>query len=223
MTFADFPFLRYLFFFFGGIVLAALLPDTPPQLPLGLMVVIWLSYLGQLIWSPTPNTFFTSSLAYLLLIGLGCYVSLISRQEALAGDIPWEEGKGYLAEVQRYDVPKANSSENLLSVVAIQGTQGWQPQKALVLVYHQLDEELYPGQMIWVPSNPERLAPPSFPNEFNYKRFLAAKGIHFRQFLGKKLVLLPLKQSNDLYRIIYGGIAYLSRIIANKDFFQPNR
>jgi competence protein ComEC len=125
-------------------------------------------------------------------------VSLLSRQEALAGDIPWEEGKGYLAEVQRYDIPKANSSENLLAVVAIQGAKGWQPQKSLVLVYHQLDEALYPGQVIWVPSNPERIAPPSFPNEFNYKRFLAAKGIHFRQFLGKKIVLLPLKQSNDL-------------------------
>jgi competence protein ComEC len=198
MTFADFPFLRYLFFFFGGVLLAALFPQASPSLFLRLLAAIWLVYLGYLIWSPTPNTFFPSSLAYLLLIGLGCYVSLSSRQEALAGDIPWEEGKGYLAEVQRYDVPKANSSENLLSVVAKRGAQGWKPQKSLVLVYHQLEEALYPGQVIWVPSNPERIAPPSFPNEFNYKRFLAAKGIHFRQFLGKKLVLLPLKQSNDL-------------------------
>jgi competence protein ComEC len=198
MTFADFPFLRYLFFFFGGVVLTALFPQVSPSLFLRLLAAIWLIYLVHLIWSSTPNTFFSSSLAYLLLIGLGCYVSLISKQEALAGDIPWEEGKGYLAEVQRYDVPKANSSENLLAVVAIKGAQGWQPQKSLVLVYHQMEEALYPGQVIWVPSNPERLAPPSFPNEFNYKRFLAAKGIHFRQFLGKKLALLPLKQSNDL-------------------------
>jgi len=198
MTFADFPFLRYLFFFFGGVLLAALFPQESPSLSLGLLAVIWLIYLAHLSWSSTPNTFFSSSLAYLLLTGLGCYVSLLSRQEALAGDIPWEEGKGYLAEVQRYDVPKANSSENLLSVVAKRGAQGWQSQKSLVLVYHQLDQALYPGQVIWVPTNPERLAPPSFPNEFNYKRFLATKGIHFRQFLGKKIVLLPLKQSNDL-------------------------
>jgi competence protein ComEC len=198
MTFADFPFLRYLLFFFGGALLTALIPQASPSLFFVLLAVIWLIYLAHLSWSPTPNTFFNSSLAYLLLIGLGCYVSLLSRQEALAGDIPWEEGKGYLAEVQRYDVPKANSSENLLAVVAIQGAKGWQPQKSLVLVYHQLDEALYPGQVIWVPTNPERIAPPSFPNEFNYKRFLAAKGIHFRQFLGKKIVLLPIKQSNDL-------------------------
>jgi len=198
MTFADFPFLRYLFFFFGGVVLAALFPQASPSLFLGLLVAIWLIYLGHLNRSPSPSPFLSSSLAYLLLIGLGCYVSFSSRQEAFAGDIPWEEGKGYLAEVQRYDIPKANSSENLLAVVAIHGAKGWQPQKSLVLVYHQLDKALYPGQVIWVPSNPERIAPPSFPNEFNYKRFLAAKGIHFRQFLGKKIVLLPLKQSNDL-------------------------
>jgi competence protein ComEC len=61
-----------------------------------------------------------------------------------------------------------------------------------------MEEALYPGQVIWVPSNPEPLAPPSFPNEFNYKRFLASKGIHFRQFLGKKLLVLPLKPSNEL-------------------------
>jgi len=187
MTFADFPFLRYLFFFFGGALLTALIPQVSPSLFLRLLTLIWLIYLGHLNWSPSPNPFLSSSLAYLLLIGLGCYVSLLSRQEALAGDIPWEEGKGYLAEVQRYDVPKANSSENLLAVVAIQGAEGWQTQKSLVLVNHQLEEALYPGQVIWVPSNPERIAPPSFPNEFNYKRFLAAKGIHFRQFLGKKV------------------------------------
>jgi competence protein ComEC len=61
-----------------------------------------------------------------------------------------------------------------------------------------MEEALYPGQVIWVPANPEPVAPPSFPDEFNYKRFLAAKGIHFRQFLGKKLQVLPLNPSNEL-------------------------
>ena len=198
MTFADFPFLRYLFFFWGGLYLVALFPNLPPQLFLWLLASVWMVYTVFLFRFPSPSSFLNSSLAYLLLIGLGCYVSLSSRQDAREGEISWGEGKGYLAEVQRYDLPKANSSENLLAVFAINEGQGWRNQKALVLVYHQLEEALFPGQVIWVPANPEPVAPPSFPDEFNYKRFLAAKGIHFRQFLGKKLQVLPLKQSNEL-------------------------
>lgn len=33
----------------------------------------------------------------------------------------------------------------------------------------------------------------------------------------------PNQIANIAYRLIHGGIAYLSRIIANKDYFQPNR
>ena len=198
MTFADFPFLRYLFFFALGILLFTTIPEAQPQLVLGVLAVLWIFYVVFLSRPVFSSLLPISFLAYLLLIGLGAFVSLHSNQTAQEGEISWGEGQGYLAEVQRYDLPKANSSENLLAVFALNGEQGWSSQKALVLVYHQMEEALHPGQVIWVPANPEPVAPPSFPNEFNYKRFLAAKGIHFRQFLGKKLQVLPLKPSNEL-------------------------
>ncbi len=198
MTFADFPFLRYLFFFALGILLFTTIPEVQPQLVLGVLAVLWIFYVVFLSRPIFSSLLPISFLAYLLLIGLGAFVSLHSNQTAQEGEISWGEGQGYLAEVQRYDLPKANSSENLLAVFAINGEHGWRSQKALVLVYHQMEEALYPGQVIWVPANPEPVAPPSFPDEFNYKRFLAAKGIHFRQFLGKKLQVLPLKPSNEL-------------------------
>ena len=198
MTFADFPFLRYLFFFALGILLFSIIPEVQPQLVLGVLAVLWIFYAFFLSRPVFSSLLPISFLAYLLLIGLGAFVSLHSNQTAKKGEISWGEGQGYLAEVQRYDLPKANSSENLLAVFAINGEQGWSSQNALVLVYHQMEEALYPGQVIWVPANPEPVAPPSFPDEFNYKRFLAAKGIHFRQFLGKKLQVLPLKPSNEL-------------------------
>lgn len=198
MTFADFPFLRYLFFFALGILLFTTIPEAQPQLVLGILAVLWIFYLVLLSRPVFSSLLPISFLAYLLLIGLGAFVSLHSNQTAQEGEISWEEGKGYLAEVQRYDLPKANSSENLLAVFALNGEQGWRSQNALVLVYHQMEEALYPGQVIWVPANPEPVDPPSFPDEFNYKRFLAAKGIHFRQFLGKKLQVLPVKPSNEL-------------------------
>ena len=198
MTFADFPFLRYLFFFALGILLFTTIPEAQPQLVLGVLAVLWIFYVVFLSRPVFSSLLPISFLAYLLLIGLGVFVSLHPYQTAQEGEISWGEGQGYLAEVQRYDLPKANSSENLLAVFALNGEQGWSSQKALVLVYHQMEEALHPGQVIWVPTNPEPVTPPSFPDEFNYKRFLAAKGIHFRQFLGKKLQVLPLKPSNEL-------------------------
>ena len=198
MTFADFPFLRYLFFFALGILLFTTIPEAQPQLVLGILAVLWVFYAVFLSRPVFSSLLPISFLAYLLLIGLGAFVSLHSNQTSQEGEISWGEGQGYLAEVQRYDLPKANSSENLLAVFAINGEHGWRSQKALVLVYHQMEEALHPGQVIWVPTNPEPVTPPSFPDEFNYKRFLAAKGIHFRQFLGKKLQVLPLKPSNEL-------------------------
>ena len=198
MTFADFPFLRYLFFFALGILLSRAIPEAHPQLFLWILAILWISYAVLLsrssFWSPLPISF----LAYLLLMGLGAFVSLQASQQTLKGEMPWGEGTGYLAEVQRYDLPKANSSENLLSVIGIKEEQSWRPQRALVLVYHQLNTPLVPGQVIWVPKNPESLAPPSFPNEFDYKGYLASKGIHFRQFLGKKLLVLPVPQAYQL-------------------------
>ncbi len=198
MTFADFPFLRYLFFFALGTLLFTTIPEVQSQLVLGVLAVLWIFYVVLLSRPIFSGLLPISFLAYLLLIGLGAFGSLHSYQTAQEGEISWGEGQGYLAEVQRYDLPKANSSENLLAVFAINGEQGWSSQNALVLVYHQMEVALYPGQVIWVPANPEPVAPPSFPDEFNYKRFLAAKGIHFRQFLGKKLQVLPLKPSNEL-------------------------
>lgn len=198
MTFADFPFLRYLFFFALGILLSRAIPEAHPQLFLWILAILWISYAVLLsrssFWSPLPISF----LAYLLLMGLGAFVSLQASQQTLKGEMPWGEGTGYLAEVQRYDLPKANSSENLLSVIGIKEEQSWRPQRALVLVYHQLNTPLVPGQVIWVPKNPESLAPPSFPNEFDYKGYLASKGIHFRQFLGKNLLVLPVPQAYQL-------------------------
>jgi competence protein ComEC len=198
MTFADFPFLRYLFFFALGILLSRAIPEAQPQLFLWILAILWIFYAvffnRSSFWSPLPISF----LAYLLLMGLGAFVSLRASQQTLKGEMPWGEGTGYLAEVQRYDLPKANSSENLLAVIGIKEGQGWRSHKALVLVYHQREEPLVPGQVIWVPKNPESLAPPTFPNEFDYKGYLASKGIHFRQFLGKNLLVLPVPKTYQL-------------------------
>lgn len=198
MTFADFPFLRYLFFFALGTLLSAAIPAASTHLFLWILAVLWICY-AVLLSKPVFSSLLPISfLAYFLLMGLGAFVSLQATQQTLKGDMPWGEGTGYLAEVQRYDLPKANSSENLLAVIGKSEGGSWRPYRALVLVYHQLNTPLVPGQLIWVPKNPESLAPAIFPNEFDYKGYLASKGIHFRQFLGKNLLVLPVPPAYQL-------------------------
>ena len=191
MAFSDFPFLRYLFFFALGILLSNAMPEAQPKIFLGLLSILWILYAILLLRPSFSTSYSTSFLAYLLMMCFGVFVTLRSNSYAIKEEIPWGAGAGYLAEVQHYDIPKANSSENLLAVVAVKEGESWRSQRALVLIYHQLDTSLVPGQLIWVPENPEELAPAIFPNEFAYKEYLASKGIHFRQFLGKKLRLIP--------------------------------
>ena len=213
MTFADFPFLRYLFFFALGMLLSTPIPLAHPQIFLGILAVLWILY-AVLVNRPSfSNSFPPSSVAYLLLMGLGFFVSLQATQTAREREISWGEGSGYLAEVQRYDLPKANSSENLLAVIGVKEGQDWRSHKALVLVYHQLDKPLVPGQVIWVPKNPESLAPPTFPNEFDYKGYLASKGIHFRQFLGKNVLVLPMPQTFQFKFVLEHLRHYFAKVI----------
>ncbi len=213
MTFADFPFLRYLFFFALGMLLTTVLPLAPPQILLGILAVLWIFYTVLVNRPSFSSSFPPSSVAYLLLMGLGTFVSLQATQTAREREVSWEEGSGYLAEVQRYDLPKANSSENLLAVIGVKEEQEWRSRKALVLVYHQLDKPLVPGQVIWVPKNPESLAPPSFPNEFDYKGYLASKGIHFRQFLGKNVLVLPMPQTFQFKFVLEHLRHYFAKVI----------
>lgn len=214
MTFADFPFLRYLFFFVLGIQLSTAIPQALPQLFLVSLAVLWVLYALIVSGSSQWRPLFPSSLAYLLLVGLGAFVSLQADQSAPNGEVSWGEGKGYLAEVQRYDVLKEHSSENLLAVIGIKAGSGWRTQESLVLVYHQRKEPLVPGQVIWVDKNPEPLAPPSFPNEFDYKGYLASKGIHFRQFLGKNLQVVPLSHAFQPKFILEYLRHYFAQVIA---------
>ena len=213
MTFADFPFLRYLFFFALGMLLSTAIPLAHPQIFLGILAVLWILYAVLVNRLSFSNSFPPSSVAYLLLMGLGSFVSLQATQTARERETSWGEGSGYLAEVQRYDLPKANSSENLLAVIGVKEGQDWRSHKALVLVYHQLDKPLVPGQVIWVPKNPESLAPPTFPNEFDYKGYLASKGIHFRQFLGKNMLVLPVPQTFQFKFVLEHLRHYFAKVI----------
>lgn len=195
MTFADFPFLRYLPCFVGGLLLAPQLPQEYLSASSWLLAALWIGYGLSLAFANSWVRLISSCLGYALLLALGVFLAIPSMPQNAA---PWEGKGAYLGEVQRFDVAKPNSSENLIEIIAIKGDLGWRKHTGLVLVYHKSERPLKPGEVIWIPKKPEEIPAPIFPNEFDYRQFLARKGIHHRQFLGKEFVYVDSTRQQGL-------------------------
>ncbi|TFV93325.1 ComEC family competence protein [Algoriphagus kandeliae] len=181
MRFSDYPFLRFLIFFLIGILLGTYIELYPFWNHFAILLgCIWLLYFF-LVWKKM-GLGLISILGYAQLIVLGISISLFSKSQQEAPN-PIEGS--YLAEVQRFDLKKPNSKENVLLVKAFQTEEGWKETEHAVLVYHQSELDLQPGQFVWVADPPELLVPPRNPSEFDFRDFLSKKGIFSRQFISK--------------------------------------
>jgi len=190
MRFSDYPFLKYLPLLIGGILLADSFEFLRVKTISIIALILVLSYF-LLINLKTNQTRLQvlSLIGYLLIFSFGILLSRYQKEQAafLALDEPFES---YLAEVRQFDLQKPNSFENLLEIKAIKIDSEWKAANGLVIIYHQAPEPLLPGQVIRVSKAAERIGVPKNPYEFDYRAFLARKGIHFRQFIGKDFQVL---------------------------------
>lgn len=189
MTFAEFPFLRYFPFVFLGFLLEPFLPSFPSSLIWICLGLVWAVYAWNILKSSLFSPWLSSSLGYFLLFLLG--LSLGKANDPVAGLRAWPKGAlSYIGEIQEMDQIKEHSFQNVVRVIAIRDSLGWKVGTGNVLIYHQIDRSLQAGEIVWIDQKPEIVSSPSFPHEFDYRLFLARKGIHFRQFVGKNLVVL---------------------------------
>ncbi len=222
MRFADFPFLRYLPFLMAGILLSRFLPAGIGLIFLGLVGVVWIIYLVGVAKKTLASIRLTSSLAYLLLLLLGCFLGSEKKEAALPSDA-WKGATMYLAEVKRFDIQKPNSTENLLEVLSIRDSLKWRKAHTKVLIYHQLSSSLQPGEVVLVNKIPEIIPAPSFPDEFDYRGFLAKKEIHFRQFIRSGLVKVDSSNTRSLELAIDRLGKSLSNLIDQKVEFSESK
>ncbi|MBN3522131.1 ComEC/Rec2 family competence protein [Algoriphagus lutimaris] len=188
MRFSDFPFLRYLPFFIAGIFTGKAWANDPTVILIAL-IGTWILYAGLLIYSPHQfRKLKNAVLAYSMLFLFGNWISQngINSSEK----INWNGVDGYLAEVINYDEEKPNSFENVLKIKSILKGGIWENKSGQVVIYHQSKIPLLPGNMVWIPSNPETIPSPSNPYEFNYSGYLERRGILYRQFLKKEVVVI---------------------------------
>lgn len=190
MRFADYPFLKYLPILIGGILFARQISFPALHLVLILISLSWISYGFILLKMQSPRKGnFLAGFGYGIVFLLGIFLVRMNNSKTTSHQ-DFENIDGYLAEVTQYDVAKSNSFENLLQVKTILKDSSWQKVDQKILVYHQSSIPFLPGQVLWVTKSPESILPPKNPNEFDYKAFLARKGIYSRQFLSKNYVIL---------------------------------
>ncbi|OOG75251.1 ComEC/Rec2 family competence protein [Algoriphagus sp. A40] len=191
MRFADFPFLRYLPILISGVLLSQKGWEIHFLIPVVLIIVFWTLY-GYFIFQRKSFTkLIPAFFAFGILLCLGFLLSEFQKKRALElVDENLGSADFYLARVEKHDVGKPNSSENLLNVIAIRDSVDWKASQGKILIYHKKREPLIPGQLILVNGSPEKIPPPIFPDEFDYRGYLARKDIHFRQFIGEKFRII---------------------------------
>lgn len=191
MRFADFPFLRYLPFLIAGVLLSQKELEMPLVVPIVLIAGFW-GLFGYFIFREKSFAkLIPAFFAFGILLCLGFLLSEFQKNRDLElVDENLGSADFYLARVEKHDVKKPNSFENLLNVIAIRDSVDWKASQGKILIYHKKSEPLIPGQVILVTGSPEKIPPPIFPDEFDYSRFLARKDIHFRQFIGEKFKIV---------------------------------
>jgi competence protein ComEC len=195
MRFADYPFLKYLPILIGGILFAMQIQLPAFQLVLILIALSWIIYGFILLKIKSPRQGnFLAGIGYGMIFLVGIFLVRWNDLNTTAHQ-DFENMDGYLAEVMQYDVAKRNSFENLIQVKTILKDSIWHQVDQKILVYHQSSIPLLPGQVLWVAKSPESILPPKNPHEFDYKAFLARKGIQSRQFLSKNYVILDSSKS----------------------------
>jgi len=192
MRLSDYPFLKYLPFLLFGILVGE---RTGISLHFSLVVMLFL-WVGMvlLVLRSKGSSARWAVFGYLALVFLGIFLSQKEKSEQESNAKNLSEIDAYLARVKRFDSPKPGSFENLLELIAFKDSLRWSPSTNSVLVYHRADSELFPGQLVWVTQSPDPIPGPIFPNEFDYRGFLARRGIHHRHFLGEDAQVLEVSE-----------------------------
>lgn len=195
MKFAEYPFVRYLPFFMGGILLYPWLPSGLNYylaLLLGFtfsfyLIVVWLN----LVKGVYRFKVFPPLLAYLQLFLLGAWLQSEKKEsEDQALLTPLEGMRGYTAVVLDNSQEKPNSQVNRFRVKEIFFNDTVLKSNLELLVYHRLEFPIKPGDLVWVPQGFQRIDAPLNPQEFNYQLFMGRQGVYFRQFIFQDLQVI---------------------------------
>jgi competence protein ComEC len=191
MQFSEFPFLRYVCFFILGILAYPMIDFIEGKVILSLLFLNYTLYLLLILHNLRRKKYLfpvaLPVLAYSMLVLSGIYVAKEQHWQNERGLRELGSGlKGYMAMVLDHDEEKPRSKANRLMVLGGYDGENYQPSKAEVLVYHDSDLTMHPGDLIWVAGMPQLVPPPANPAVFDYRNFLLRQGITHRHSIGNR-------------------------------------
>lgn len=190
MRFSEFPFLRYLVFFIIGIMIYPYASIVPFQVIIFSILTCYSLYVVCIILNLKRRSFGFKSLlpwtAYLLLVLCGVFFSYQRdiRNQTYHLLNTKSEIKSYLGVVMSLDEPKTNSIANRVSIKKVYDGEMMLDTEGEVLVYHKSENQLWPGDLIWISGSPQLIQKPKNPKEFDYSLFMLRQQISHQHFIG---------------------------------------
>ncbi|HSI77991.1 MAG TPA: hypothetical protein VK957_18975, partial [Lunatimonas sp.] len=168
MPFNEFPFLRYILFFLLGVALYPYAGIIDHSHWFVGCVVLFIAYSFLLFRDMRgEGAYFMSvlpMLAYGILVLAGISFSLLKDVKKDSQHLLFQgEFEGYLAEVREMDEPKARSVANRVRLIAVRKDTSFIPAKGEILMYHSGENTLSPGDVYWIPGQPDLIAGPENP------------------------------------------------------------
>lgn len=195
MKFAEYPFVRYLPFFVGGILLQPWIPILLLTYLSYALIGLGLILAGLVVYNRYRSfyrfKFIIPLLAYTQLLLFGIYVKSLQQDRAHQQQKFSLEGmKGYTAVVLDHEQQKPNSKLNRVRIKELFYSDTSFRADVEVLLYHRREYPLKPGDLIWVPQAFQRIDGPRNPAEFDYQAFMGRQGVFYRQFLFQEIAVI---------------------------------
>lgn len=195
MIFSEFPFVRYALFMILGICSYQIFHEMELHWLISAVSVLYLAYGILVIHNKLRRRFrfrvLIPALAYaqLFVVGiLACHLNDIRQKEKNLINHQGELSH-FLGTILEWDEPKARSNMNRVKLSHGFGQMGGELQGEIV-VYHQADSLLRPGQVVLLSGSPIPIAPAANPGQFDYRAFMLMQGVSHTHFAGKNIGIL---------------------------------
>jgi competence protein ComEC len=188
----QYPFVRLVFPFVAGIASALYFnfPFTFSLLPVILTLVIIYGIMVFLFYRKISysNRWVNGLLIHLLLFCSGYEIARLKTASVNPQNISHFSVRqsAMLVQVNESVIERPNSYKVVVSVLHIKDSLSWRPVSGKVIFYFEKDstvQKIKYGDRLIVQTTLNPISPPMNPGEFNYKRYLANRGIYNQGFV----------------------------------------
>ena len=191
MRWIPYVMVRIVAIFTVGVLIGINLPSLVSQYEatVYLTVFAFSYYVLRLVLRRSPPVRLASGGVGLTIILIAGYLSVLVRDESRHPDSLMQNSSqvlGYRVKLISTTEEKENSWRRIGQILAIRTPDGWKPCDGKLNLYWPKTEavsELDYGDILVVNDNPQRVAGPQNPNEFDYRRFLAYRNIFHQHYL----------------------------------------